>query len=244
MTDRHDSPSRPRRGQPVKTVVALLAVASIGQPMTARILSEMDWTASVVLPTVIFVVALCLLVPRQFMPELAVAVTYLVEIIFLRIRERPFGGSIVRALLIGEFWLLAVPAGAIVLGHMTAWVLRRRPLWQWGGKSNLRLLLRRPGVLVRAYRWPLVVTLVGTTLDTITTMRAMYAGGVSVEMHPAMRAIAEELGVTWGVPLASAVRLGFVFFVAAFWRRWCGWLLVIAGVGYALAAASNHFGWL
>lgn len=244
MTPRADSLPR-RRGRPsAKATVALLAIAAVGQPLTARVLSEMDWTAAVVLPTVVFVVGLCLLCPRQFMPELVVAVTYLTEMTLLRIRGRGFDGSVVRPMLTGEAWLLAVPAGAIVLGHMTAWVLRRRRLWQWGGKTNLRLLVRRPGVLVRAYRWPLSAALVGTALDTITTMRAMYARGVRVEMHPAMRAIAEEFGVTWGVPLGSAVRLLFVFFVAAFWRRWSGWLLVVVGAGYALAAASNHFGWL
>jgi len=244
VTHAADSLPRRRKAPPLKAVIVLLAVAAVGQPLAARVLSEMDWTAAVVLPTVTFVVGLCLLCPWQFMPELAVAVMYLTEMTFLRIRGHGFGGSVVRSILAGELWLLAVPAGAIVLGHMIAWVLRRRRLWQWGGKTNLRLLVRRPGVLVRAYRWPLAVALFGTTLDTITTMHVMFARGVAVEMHPAMRAIAEELGVTWGVPLASAVRLLFVFFVAAFWRRWCGWLLVITGVGYALAAASNHFGWL
>jgi len=233
---------RPTPG--AKAAATLLALAAVCQPLAARVLGEMDPTASFVLPTVIFVVALCMLVPRQFMPELTLAVTYLAEGVLVFLRDRPFGRSPLRRMLAGDVSALAVPAGAAVLGHMIVWVLRNRRLWRWGGKTNLRLLLRRPGVLVRAYRWPIVVTLIGTTLDTITTMRAMYANGVAAELHPAMRAIAEEIGVTWGVPLASVMRLAFVAFVAAFWRRWCGWLLLVAGVGYALAAASNYFGWL
>ena len=244
MTGAADSPPRRRRRPGAKAVAALVVIAGVGMPLAARVLGEMDTTAALVLPTVGFVVGICLLCPRQFMPELVVAAAYLGELIFLRIRGHGYAGSVVRPLLAGRLLLLAVPAGAIVLGHMATWVLRKRALWQWGGKSNLRLLLRRPGVLVRAYRWPLAAVLAGTTLDTVTTMRAMYLGGVSVELHPAMRAIAEDFGVTWGVPLASLVRLAFVFFVAAFWRRWCGWLLVVTGAGYALAVMSNHLGWL
>lgn len=227
-----------------KTAATLLLLAAVCQPLAARVLAEMDQTASFVLPTVIFVVALCMLIPRQFMPELTLAVMYLAEGALVLARDRPFGQSPLRRMLGGDVSALAVPAGAALLGHMIAWVLRNRPLWRWGGKTNLRLLLRRPGVLVGAYRWPIVVALIGTTLDTITTMRAMYASGVAAELHPAMRAIAEEVGITWGVPLASVVRLAFVAFVAAFWRRWCGWLLVVTGAGYALGAASNYFGWL
>jgi len=219
-------------------------MAAVCQPLASRVLAEMDPTASLVLPTVICVVALCMLVPRPFMPELTLVVTYLAEGALLYLRDRPFGCSPLRRILAGDLWALAIPAGAAAVGHMIVWVLRNRPVWRWGGKTNLRLLLRRPGVLVRAYRWAIVVTLIGTTLDTITTMRAMYAYGVAAELHPAMRAVAEEMGITWGVPFASVVRLVFVAFVAAFWRRWCGALLVLAGVGYSLAAASNYFGWL
>ena len=121
---------------------------------------------------------------------------------------------------------------------------RRLPLWPRAGKSNLRLVVRRPGRFVRAYRWPLLVLAVGAVLDTITTMQFMVRHGAADELHPAMRIMAEMLGVAFGVPLATVVRLGFVIFVAAVWRRWCGWVLLVCGLLYALAAASNYFDWL
>ena len=236
--------SRRRRRPGARAAVALLLAAAVGMPVAARVLSEIHTAAALVLPTVIFVVGLCLLCPRQFMPVLALAVTYLGELAFLGVRGRAFGASALQSLLAGQFALLAVPVGAVVLGHVAVLEAQSRRLWWWRGKTNLRLLLRRPGVLVRAYRWPLAAVIAGAMLDTVTTMRSMYRSGVSVELHPAMRVIAEELGVTWGVPLASVVRLGFVFFVAAIWRKWCGWLMVLAGAGYVLAAASNYLGWL
>ena len=241
MRDRHAT-KRPLGG--AKAAAALLALAALGQPLVARVLAEMNHTAAYVLPTVIVVVTLCLLTRYHFMSELAVIVTYAVEALLVVARGRWFSDSPLRAILDGNLFALGVPIGAILLGHATAWVERHRPLWQWGGKTNLGLLLRRPAVLARAYRWPIVIVLVGTVLDTVTTMRVMYVSGASAEMHPAMRAFALELGVTWGVPLASMLRLAFVFFVASFWRVWCGALLVIVGAGYTLAAASNHFGWL
>jgi len=241
VTDRCPT-RRPLGG--AKAAAALLALAALGQPLTARVLAEISHTAAYVGPTVIVVIALCLLTRYHFMPELAVAVTYAAEALLVAVRGRWFTSSPLQALTAGNLFALGVPIGAILLGHATAWVERHRPLWQWGGKTNLGLLLRRPAALIRAYRWPTAIVLVGTALDTITTMRVMYANGAAVELHPAMRAIAEELGVTLGVPLASMLRLAFVFFVAAFWRAWCGALLVVVGVGYTLAAASNHFGWL
>ena len=75
-------------------------------------------------------------------------------------------------------------------------------------------------------------------------MAFMYHSGLECELHPAMRMMAEELGIDWGVPLATVVRLVFVVFVAAFWRRWCGLILTLCGTFYCLAALSNHFVWL
>lgn len=235
---------RRRRRPGAKATVALLVAAAVGMPVAARVLGEIHTAAALVLPTIIFVTGLCLLCPRQFMPVLALAVTYLGELVFLWLRGRAFGASALQSLLAGQFAMLAVPLGSLLLGHVAVWEVQHRGLAWWPSKTNLHLLLRRPGVLVRVYRWPLAGVIAGAILDTATTMRSMYRDGVSVELHPAMRVIAEELGVTWGVPLASVVRLGFVFFAAAIWRRWCGWLMVLAGAGYVLAAASNYLGWL
>ena len=146
MTDDVSNAVRRRPLPGAKAVATLLALAAICHPLAARVLGEMDARASFVLPTVICVVALCMLVPRQFMPELTVAVTYLAEWAFVCVHDRPFGQSPLRRMLAGDASALAVPVGAAVLGHMIAWVLRNRPLWRWGGKTNLRLLLRNMGI--------------------------------------------------------------------------------------------------
>ena len=117
--------------------------------------------------------------------------------------------------------------------------LRRR----WG-PTSLRLLFRRPGTFARIYRLPLAILLIGSILDTATTMKVMYRYGIDCELHPAMWLMAGIFGITVGVPLGTVARLGFVLVVAALRRSWTGWILLMCGVLYGLAAASNHFGWL
>jgi hypothetical protein len=114
---------------------------------------------------------------------------------------------------------------------------------RWG-PTNLRLIFRRPGTFVRFYRWPLGLLVVGSVLDTATTMSVMYRFGVDCEMHPAMWLMARLFGVTFGVPLGTVARLAFVLGIASLRRAWCGWILLLCGALYCLAAASNHFGWL
>ena len=81
-------------------------------------------------------------------------------------------------------------------------------------------------------------------LDAATTIAFMPVYGTAAEAHPAMRIMAETLGICPGVILGTVVRLGFVLAVAAVWRKWCSWILWICAVLYLLAAGSNHFGWL
>jgi 2-polyprenyl-3-methyl-5-hydroxy-6-metoxy-1,4-benzoquinol methylase len=44
--------------------------------------------------------------------------------------------------------------------------------------------------------------------------------------------------------LGSLVKAGCVVFVAAIWRGWTPWLLLLCGAGYAMAAVSNYLGLL
>ena len=233
-----------RRGRPVAGAAALLAMAAVGHAMFGRVLGEFHPLLGQILPTVVFVLGVCLVLPHHAMPGLCLAAMYATEAAMLALRSRPFGESIVRSIGEGRLFLLAVPLAAAAVGHLLVAVRKRRRLRGAMGKTNLRILLRRPMALVRAYRWSLLVLLVGATLDTVTTMNFMYRDGTAGELHPAMRMMAEELGVAMGVPFATLVRLAFVVFVAAFWRRWCRAVLIISGVLYALAAASNHFHWL
>ncbi len=112
---------------------------------------------------------------------------------------------------------------------------------RWKLKSNLRLLLRRPMVVVKVYACPLTILLVGAMLDVITTIRNINLYGSETEVHLAVRTVIEMFGPVSGMCIGKIVQLTAAIVVACFWRRWCGWLMVIAGVFYALAAVSNYF---
>lgn len=111
-------------------------------------------------------------------------------------------------------------------------------------KTNLRILARHPALFVRAY-WPaLLILLAGASADGVTTFVALREYGPQTEVHPVQRWVSEILGVTAGVPLAKLAQVAFVVLVAAWWRTWCGWIMILCGLLYALAAVSNHFMWL
>jgi hypothetical protein len=111
-------------------------------------------------------------------------------------------------------------------------------------RTNLRLLLRRPGVFARRYLWLILMLFTAATADAITTYRNARAYGSEIELHPVQRLVQATLGPEVGVPLAKLIQLAFVIVVAAWWRPWTRWLLGICAALYALAALSNHFHWL
>jgi len=116
----------------------------------------------------------------------------------------------------------------------------RRPRRRF--KTNLRLLVRRPILLVRKYRWPLAVLVVGATLDGITTYINLSRFGLEIEVHPVIRLFWQIFGTSaLAVGLAKVGQAAIAAFVACFWRAWCGWLMLLAGALYTLAAVSNHF---
>ena len=109
-------------------------------------------------------------------------------------------------------------------------------------RSNLPLLVRRPLLFARAYRWPLAVLAVGAVADAATTHDVLSSYGAGVELHPVQRLFAHLFGTSAAaVAGMKLVQTAFVVFVAALWRRWCAAVMVLCGVLYALAAVSNHF---
>ena len=94
------------------------------------------------------------------------------------------------------------------------------------------------------YRYSLAVMGVGAVLDAMTTYANVRQFGPHVETHPVQRVFFEMLGPAVGVPVAKLIQFGFVIFVAAWWRPWTRWLLLVCGGLYTLAAFSNHFQWL
>ena len=108
-------------------------------------------------------------------------------------------------------------------------------------KTNLRLLVNHPFVFVKFYRLPLVVLLIGALLDTITTSIFVSKYGAECEVHLVQRMVFDIFGPAVGVPLAKIIQLLFVIFVASWWRPWCGWIIVVCGLFYTIAAISNHF---
>ena len=111
-------------------------------------------------------------------------------------------------------------------------------------KTNLRSLVRHPTVFARAYWWSLLILIAGAAADGVTTFVALRRYGAQTEAHLVQRWVSEVLGVTAGVPLAKLAQVTFVVLTAAWWRPWCGWLMALCGLFYALGAASNHFMWL
>jgi len=113
---------------------------------------------------------------------------------------------------------------------------------RWRFRSNLRILVRRPLVFMRVYKWPLAILLIGSLLDAVTTYRNLRLSGPEAEVHPAWRIFTQIFGVTpVTVAIGKALQAGCAVFVGSLWRRWCGVLLTLAGILYTLGAISNYF---
>ena len=110
--------------------------------------------------------------------------------------------------------------------------------------SELSTLGRQPVTFLSRYRYSLAVLVVGAVLDGLTTYANVRQFGPHVETHPVQRLFFQILGAAIGVPVAKAIQFAFVIFVAAWWRPWTRWMLMICGLLYAMAALSNHFYWL
>jgi hypothetical protein len=111
-------------------------------------------------------------------------------------------------------------------------------------RSELPRLTHHPVVFARAYWLPLLILLIGATADGITTWRNLRLYGPEAEAHLVQRWFSEIFGVSLGVPLAKLTQVGFVLFVAAWWKPWTRWILVLCGVLYGAAAVSNYYGLL
>ena len=107
--------------------------------------------------------------------------------------------------------------------------------------SALPMLVGMPREFVRTYRWALVVLVLGAAADVFTTLWNLRVYGPVVEVHLVQQWLSLWIGVEAGVPLAKAMQLGFVCFVAAWWRPWCRGILIGCGCLYSLAAVSNYF---
>jgi hypothetical protein len=107
--------------------------------------------------------------------------------------------------------------------------------------TELPLLLGSPRSFVVRYRWALLVLWAGASADLWTTLVNIEKFGPGIEAHIPQRILSEVLGIAIGVPLGKFVQLIFVLGLAAWWKPWCGWLLMLCGILYAAAAVSNHF---
>jgi hypothetical protein len=108
-------------------------------------------------------------------------------------------------------------------------------------RTELPTLARQPATFAKRYWIPLVILLIGATVDTITTYHNAVLYGADVEVHPVQRWLFVWLGSEAGVPIAKLIQISFVLFVAAWWKPWCGWIIGGCGLLYSLAAVSNHF---
>jgi len=103
------------------------------------------------------------------------------------------------------------------------------------------MLVQMPREFVRMHRWALVVLVLGASADLFTTLWNLRSYGPGAEAHVVQRWVSQIVGVEAGVPMAKAMQLWFVIFVAAWWRPWCRAMLIGCGCLYALAAISNYF---
>ncbi len=110
--------------------------------------------------------------------------------------------------------------------------------------SELPGLINRPGSFLARYRYALIILLIGAVVDGMTTYTNVREFGTHVETHPVQRWVFDWFGAGIGVPLAKIIQMGFVVFVAAWWKPWTRWVLILCGLLYSAAALSNHFQWL
>lgn len=108
-------------------------------------------------------------------------------------------------------------------------------------KTNLHLLLHHPLLFAKAYWWALLILLIGTILDGVTTYPLVEEFGPHAEVHPGGRLVMWLLGAGWGTLVTKFGQVVAAVFVASLWRPWCRWLLALCGVVYAAAAVANHF---
>lgn len=108
-------------------------------------------------------------------------------------------------------------------------------------QTELPRMVKRPGAFARAYWMPLLILLLGTTADLLTTWHNIRLYGPGVEAHLVQRMVFQLMGTQLGVPVAKLIQLGFVLLVAAWWRPWTPWILSVCGLLYVAAAISNHF---
>jgi hypothetical protein len=108
-------------------------------------------------------------------------------------------------------------------------------------QTELPRLFRTPHRFAQVYWISLTILLIGATADGITTWRNLRIYGPAAEAHIVQRWISEIVGVHAGVPLAKAMQVAFVVLVAAWWKPWTPWLLILCGVLYSAAAVSNYF---
>lgn len=116
------------------------------------------------------------------------------------------------------------------------------PVHGWLPRDTaITLLVRHPVKFTTVYWWPLIILFLGATSDCFTTLKNIRTYGAAVEVHVVQRWVQQRLGAAAGVPIAKAVQLVFVLFIASWWRPWCRWILLLCGLLYMLAAVSNHW---
>ena len=235
--------NRTARRQAVTAAIAIM-VGGFFMPIVSRLFAQYQAQAGIALPPALLLAAICLIVPRWWVALAGLPGLYAIECLFRLAIGKPLGPSLIDEFTRGNWSQLMVPVGAVLLGLAVVWARKRYRLFPRGFRTNLHVLTRRPAVLARKY-WPALCVLgIAAGLDAATTIAFMPVYGTAAEAHPAMRILAETLGIWPGVILGTAVRLGFVLAVAAVWRKWCSWILWICALLYLLAAGSNHFGWL
>ena len=223
----------------------LIILGGLVCPLIARVLAEVNERVALVLPSLVLVAAISFICPEWFIPPAALGGVHAVDLTVRLVRGSAIGPCLSYRIFQGQATLLWVPLAALVLGGVLVYERRRiaHRLIPRAFRTNLHVLGRRPLVFARKYWLPLLVVVIATLLDTLSTIEFMLETGTAAELHPGMRVAAEVYGVVPGTIIGTLTRLGFVVFVAAIWRKACPWVMALLAVVYILAAMSNHYQW-
>lgn len=220
----------------------LTALAGLMLPLAGALMWELfpqNLPLCMAVPPVVLTVIVCLACPRWPLPPLVVAGMAGVSQLWRLHPNPPASFAPFQALQGARPEVLLIALAAVACGYASVALRKQSSLRPRTWRTNLHLLFRRPGVFVRAYRWPLAALMLGAAMDAATTIAFMLAYGIEMEVHAAMRIMAEVCGIIPGVLIGTGIRLGFVLFAAATWRRWCAWMLWLCAALYAAAAVWN-----
>jgi hypothetical protein len=96
---------------------------------------------------------------------------------------------------------------------------------------------------VRQYRVFLVLVLLASLADMVSTIHFMLYAGPQAELHPTVRFISQLFGPVLGPMLGKAIQVIVIFALTVFLRRWAVFIFIPVIILYTWAAWYNIWGY-